>query len=57
MTHFLLYLAHYVIARTIYDSLRQHGLSSGALLLLAAIALVVWHAVAWRRWRRRRTTE
>lgn len=54
MSHFLLYLLHYVIVRTVYDSLRDHGLSGGALFAIAVLVLLAWHLVAVRRWHRRR---
>lgn len=39
MAHLLIYLAHYVIARLIFDELVRHGVSPLAAFVLAAVAL------------------
>lgn len=41
MSHFLTYMLHYVIARTVYDGARSVGVSPILMVVVAVVALVV----------------
>jgi uncharacterized protein (TIGR03382 family) len=51
--HFLVYLAHYFVARFLYDGVYRSGLTLPVVVLLA-VALVLWSVLGRRRrwWRR-----
>jgi hypothetical protein len=41
MSHFITYMLHYVIARTVYDGARSVGVSPVVMVAVAVVALVV----------------
>lgn len=55
--HWITYMLHYVIARTVYDGARAAGISPMLMVVFAVLGLVVLHSggiYGLRRWKVRR---